>query len=72
MVKVSHIANDGTETATVELDDFTVKVIYSGIADMLREAADLRKAERAAPCDFESHGPRDKARPSARSSILTA
>ena len=51
MVKVIHIANIGTETATVELDDSVVEVLYSGIADMLREAATLQNAERAAPCD---------------------
>jgi hypothetical protein len=51
-VKLIHIANIGTETATVELDDYTVEVMYSGVADMLREAARLQKAERAAPCDF--------------------
>ena len=57
MVRVIHIANIGTETATVELDDSIVEVMYSGIADMLREAARLQKAERAAPCDvsLESH-----------------
>ncbi len=71
MVKVIHIANDGTETATVELDDFTVKVIYSGIADMLREAANLKKAERAAPCEFEGRGRREKVRNRVRSLITT-
>lgn len=57
MVRVIHIANIGTETATVELDDTIVEVKYSGIADMLSEAARLQKAERAAPCDvsLESH-----------------
>jgi DNA-binding transcriptional LysR family regulator len=39
MVKVIHLADDGTEQAAVVLDDFTVEVIYSGIADMLRDAA---------------------------------
>jgi hypothetical protein len=38
MVKIIHVADDGTEKAAVELDDFTVEVIYSGIADMLRDA----------------------------------
>lgn len=57
MVRVIHIANIGTETATVELDDSIVEMRYSGIADMLREAARLQKAERAAPCDvsLETH-----------------
>jgi hypothetical protein len=39
MVRVVHIADDGTETAAVEIDDFTVEVVYSGISDMLRQAA---------------------------------
>ncbi len=39
MVRVIHIADDGTETAAVEIDDFTVEVVYSGISDMLRQAA---------------------------------
>jgi hypothetical protein len=38
MIKIIHVADDGTEKAAVELDDFTVEVIYSGIADMLRDA----------------------------------
>jgi hypothetical protein len=38
MVKIIHVADDGTEKAAVELDDFTVEVIYSGIAEMLRDA----------------------------------
>ena len=49
MVKVIHIATIGTETATVELDDSVVEVLYSGIADMLREAATLQKADRRCP-----------------------
>ena len=39
MVKVIHVAEDGTETAAIEVDDFTIEVIYSGIADLLRQAA---------------------------------
>ncbi len=45
MVKIIHVADDGTEKAAVELDDFTVEVIYSGIADMLRDAATARAAD---------------------------
>jgi hypothetical protein len=40
MIKVVHIDDSGTERATVELDDFTVEILYSGISVMLREAAD--------------------------------
>jgi len=74
MVKVIHIANNGAETASVELDDFTVQVIYSGIADMLREAASLQKAERAASCDFSLEGRRRRegVRKRIRNVIVTA
>ena len=39
MVKVIQVADDGTEMAAIEVDDFTIEVIYSGIAEMLRQAA---------------------------------
>jgi hypothetical protein len=39
MVKITQIADDGTETASIEVDDFTIEVIYSGLAEMLRDAA---------------------------------
>jgi hypothetical protein len=38
MIRVSQLADDGTETAVVEIDDFTVEIVYSGIADLLRHA----------------------------------
>ena len=44
MVKIIRVGEDGTEKASVELDDFTVEVIYSGIADMLRDAEGARAA----------------------------
>ena len=54
MVKVIHLADDGTEMAAIEVDDFTIEVIYSGIADMLREAAAPRRrpspSARSATC----------------------
>jgi hypothetical protein len=40
MVRIIRLADDGSELAAVEVDDFTIEVIYSGIADMLRAAAD--------------------------------
>jgi hypothetical protein len=39
MVKVTQLSDDGAEVASIELDDFTIEVIYSGLAAMLREAA---------------------------------
>ncbi len=49
MVKVIHLADDGTEMAAIEVDDFTIEVIYSGIAEMLREAATSNEQSRAHP-----------------------
>jgi hypothetical protein len=42
MIKVTHLSDDGAEMASIELDDFTVEVIYSGLAAMLRDAAAAR------------------------------
>jgi hypothetical protein len=39
MVRLIQVADDGTETASIEVDDFTMEVIYSGLAEMLRDAA---------------------------------
>jgi hypothetical protein len=39
MVRVIRIAEDGTEKESVDIDDFTIEVVYSGISDMLRDAA---------------------------------
>ena len=46
MVKVIHLADDGTETASIEVDDFTIEVIYSGLAEMLRDAAATHQPRR--------------------------
>ncbi len=34
VVKVIHIDNKGDEVATIELDDFTVKTLHGGIAEL--------------------------------------
>jgi hypothetical protein len=52
MVKVIHVADDGTEMAAIEVDDFTIEVIYSGIADMLREAASAKQAQVLQPAEL--------------------
>ena len=52
MVKVIHVADDGTEVAAIEVDDFTIEVIYSGIAEMLRQAASAPAAPTAAAGDL--------------------
>jgi hypothetical protein len=54
MVRVTQLADDGTELATVEVDDFTIEVIYSGLAEMLREAAAARPPVSAPACDLSS------------------
>ena len=62
MVKVIHLADDGTEMAAIEVDDFTIEVIYSGLADMLREAAASTAVPAIAPADLsrEARLRRDK------------
>jgi hypothetical protein len=52
MVRVTQLADDGTETAAIEVDDFTIEVIYSGLAEMLREAAAARPATTAPACEL--------------------
>jgi len=54
MVKVIHIAEDGTEMAAIEVDDFTIEVIYSGIAEMLHEAAASSEPASASGGDLPS------------------
>jgi hypothetical protein len=62
MVKIIHLADDGSETAAVVLEDFTVEVIYSGIADMLREASAAERIDlaRASSISREGRLRRDK------------
>ena len=73
MVKVIHLADDGTEMATIEVDDFTIEVIYAGIAEMLREAAVERERGgitwRAAP--RSAPAPREDPPPHPRRGVLT-
>jgi hypothetical protein len=52
MVKVTQLSDDGTEVASIELDDFTIEVIYSGLAAMLRDAAAVRTAAPAPSGDL--------------------
>jgi hypothetical protein len=52
MVRVTQFADDGTETAAIEVDDFTIEVIYSGLAEMLREAAAAQPAISAPSCEL--------------------
>jgi hypothetical protein len=52
MVKVTQLSDDGNEVASIELDDFTIEVIYSGLAAMLRDAAAVRPAAPAPSGDL--------------------
>jgi len=52
MVRVTQLADDGTETVAIEVDDFTIEVIYSGLAEMLREAAAARPAVAVPSCEL--------------------
>jgi hypothetical protein len=52
MIRVTQLADDGTELAAVEVDDFTIEVLYSGLAEMLRAAAADRLPESAPACDL--------------------
>ena len=52
MVRVIRIAEDGTEKESVEIDDFTIEVVYSGISDMLRDAAASKELGIAASLDL--------------------
>lgn len=65
MVKVIQLADDGTETASIEVDDFTLEVIYSGLAEMLRVAAS-DQVQSVGPADELSRQARQR-----RDKILT-
>jgi hypothetical protein len=52
MVRVIQLADDGSELASVEVDDFTIDVVYSGLAEMLREAAVTRPVVTGPSCDL--------------------
>jgi hypothetical protein len=52
MVKVIHLADDGTEVASIEVDDFTIEVVYSGLASMLHEAAAARPPVSTPSCEL--------------------
>jgi hypothetical protein len=65
MVKIIRLADDGTESAAIEVDDFTIEVVYSGIAQMLRDAASAPAAPTA------SAGELPRAERQRREKILT-
>jgi hypothetical protein len=52
MIRLTQVADDGTELAAVEVEDFTIEVLYAGLADMLREAAAPGPSIPAPSCDL--------------------
>ncbi len=52
MVRVVQLADDGTEVAVVELDDFTVEVVYAGLSDMLRAATTTHRPRATPACEL--------------------
>ncbi len=57
MVRVIRLADDGTEVAAIEVDDFTIEVLYSGIAKMLQDAALPSAAAETVPDALSTRGP---------------
>jgi hypothetical protein len=55
MVRVTQVDASGNEQATVELDDFTVEILYSGIATLLEQAtsAQSRAGQQSEPSSAE-------------------
>jgi hypothetical protein len=41
MVRITRIDDDGVQQAEITLDDFTIEILYSGIADLLQRAATI-------------------------------
>jgi hypothetical protein len=39
VVKVTHVDDNGAESATIKLDDLTARILYSGTAEKLEEAS---------------------------------
>ena len=52
MIKVTQVADDGTEMASIEVDDFTIEVLYAGLAEMLRGAVETPTAVTRSGCDL--------------------
>jgi hypothetical protein len=62
MVRVTQLADDGTELAMVELDDFTVEVVYSGLSEMLHDAAATHQPVAATACELSHEARRRRQR----------
>jgi hypothetical protein len=64
MVKVIRFDEDGSETAVIELDDFTIETVYAGLSDLLKDAA--ATTQHPTPCSELSRESRQR-----RQRILT-
>jgi hypothetical protein len=71
MVKVTHLSDDGTEMASIELDDFTIEVIYAGLAAMLRDAAVTHPGARSVQRTATPGAPAPPARPQPLARLTT-
>jgi hypothetical protein len=62
MIKVTQVAEDGTETVSIEVDDFTIETIYAGLAEMLRKAAQAPAETMPASCELPREARRRRER----------
>jgi hypothetical protein len=62
MVRIIHLADDGSEVAAIEVDDFTIEVIYSGLAEMLHDAAAAHQPIAPPDCSLSREARRRRAR----------
>ena len=61
MYRIIQLDDNGAEIATIELDEFTVEILYSGIARMLQDAA-LTKPQTSARTEFSREARERRAR----------
>jgi hypothetical protein len=62
MIKVTQVAEDGTETASIEVDDFTIEVLYAGLAERLKEATHRAAETSSAGCELPREARRRRER----------
>jgi hypothetical protein len=64
MVRITRFDDGGTQQAEITLDDFTIEILYSGIADLLQRASTI-------PADIAPAAPISNEARNRRSRILT-
>jgi hypothetical protein len=62
MIKVTQVADDGTETASIEVDDFTIEVLYAGLAEMLKGATRTPAGTMPTSCELPREARRRRER----------